>query len=180
MAWRRQGNGDGNDARSPAGIALEPIAPEPMVNRILELELLKDHVARLARGGGGHAVLLLGESGVGKSRLSQAAAAEARRLEMTVISVQCLGRGAEPLLPIKDGLAAYLGRSGERIRQTILDAAPRLLDSIPFIGAFLGRIGDSIVESRRLRGATPPTGWPVPPTTPSPHRRRTTTSPIPR
>ncbi|MBV9013667.1 MAG: ADP-ribosylglycohydrolase family protein [Pseudonocardiales bacterium] len=146
---REDGSGNGNDAGRPAGVA-----PEPMVNRTLELELLTDHVARVAHGGGGHAVLLLGESGVGKSRLSQAAAAEAQRREMTVISVQCLGRGAEPLLPLKDALAAYLGRSGERIRQTLLDAAPRLLDSIPFIGAFLGRIGDSILESRRLRGAT--------------------------
>lgn len=157
MARRGHRNEDCNNAQVPAGIA-----PEPMVNRTLELELLTDHVARVALGGHGqghgrgqgHAVLLLGESGVGKSRLSQAAAAEARRLEMTVISVQCLGRGAEPLLPVKDGLAAYLGCNRERIRQTLLDAAPRLLDSIPFIGAFLGRIGDSIVESRRLRGAT--------------------------
>lgn len=138
-----------NDAHNPA-----EIPPEPMVNRTLELELLKEHVTRVARGGHGHAVLLLGESGVGKSRLSQAVAVEARHLEMIVISVQCLGRGAEPLLPIKDGLTAYLGRSGKRIRQTLLGAAPRLLDSIPFIGAFLGRIGDSIIESRQRSGAT--------------------------
>ncbi|MGH3923422.1 MAG: ATP-binding protein, partial [Pseudonocardiaceae bacterium] len=125
-----------------------------MVNRTLELELLRKHVTQVSQGGPGHAVLLLGESGVGKSRLSQAAAADARGLEMTVISAQCLGRGAEPLLPIKDGLAAYLGRDQKRIRRTLLGAAPRLLDAIPFIGAFLGRIGESILESRQLRGAT--------------------------
>jgi transcriptional regulator with GAF, ATPase, and Fis domain len=87
MTRRGQGNEDCNDAQSPDGIA-----PEPMVNRTLELELLTDHVARVAHDGQGHAVLLLGESGVGKSRLSQAATAEAERREMTVISVQCLGR----------------------------------------------------------------------------------------
>ncbi|HEU0128689.1 MAG TPA: AAA family ATPase, partial [Pseudonocardiaceae bacterium] len=128
--------------------------PEPMVNRTLELQLLKEHVARVAHGGPGHAVLLLGESGVGKSRLSQAAATEARRLEMTVIFANCLGRGAEPLLPVKEGLAAYLGRSHTLIRRTLLSAAPRLLDAIPFIGAFLGRIGESIVERQQLRSAT--------------------------
>lgn len=53
---------------------------------------------------------------------------------MAVVSAQCLGRGAEPLLPIKDALAAYLGRTPERIRRTLLGAAPSLLDSIPFIG----------------------------------------------
>lgn len=82
MARRGQGNEDCGDAHSPAGMA-----PEPMVNRTLERELLTDHVARVARSGQGHAVLLLGESGVGKSRLSQVAAAEAERREMTVISI---------------------------------------------------------------------------------------------
>lgn len=142
----------GEDENGPQRPAADD--QEPLVNRTLELELLKQHVARVAGGGPGHAVLLLGESGVGKSRLSQAVAAEARHFEMTVISAHCLGWGAEPLLPIKDGLAAYLGRSQNRIRRMLLGAAPRLLDSIPFIGAFLGRIGDSFVEGRQLRGAT--------------------------
>ncbi len=149
MTRRDRRSEDENDAQNATAIA-----PEPMVNRTLELELLSEHVARVAHGGPGHAVLLFGESGVGKSRLSQAAAAEARRLEMTVISAQCLGRGAEPLLPIKEGLAAHLGRSQKRIRQTLLGASPRLLDSIPFIGAFLSQIGKSIVESRQQRGAS--------------------------
>ncbi len=149
MVRRGHRGEDENDAQSPAASD-----PEPMVNRTLELKLLQEHLARVAHGGPGHAVLLLGESGVGKSRLSQAAAAEAQRREMTVISAHCLGRGAEPLLPIKDGLAAYLGRTQKRIRRILLSAAPRLLDAIPFIGAFLGRVGESIVEGRQLRGAT--------------------------
>ena len=51
MARRGQGNEDCDDARSPAGMA-----PEPMVNRTLERELLTEHVARVARSGHGHAV----------------------------------------------------------------------------------------------------------------------------
>src|SRR5690348_18321172 len=50
--------------------------------------------------GTGHAVLIVGESGVGKSRLAVEAASEACQCGMTVISVRCLGRGAEPLLPL--------------------------------------------------------------------------------
>ena len=76
--------------------------PEPLVDRQLELDLLRQHIARVTGTGTGHAVLILGESGVGKSRLAVEAAAEARKRGMAVISVRCLGRGAEPLLPLKE------------------------------------------------------------------------------
>lgn len=79
---------------------------EPLVDRRLELDVLRQHIARVAETGKGHAVLILGESGVGKSRLAAEAGAEARNRGMTVISVRCLGRGAEPLLPLKEALAS--------------------------------------------------------------------------
>src|SRR6266851_6886253 len=83
---------------------------EPLVDRQLELDLLRQHIARVTETGKGHAVLILGESGVGKSRLAAEAAAQARHRGMTVIFVRCLGRGAEPLLPLKEALASSLGR----------------------------------------------------------------------
>ncbi|MGH7172127.1 MAG: hypothetical protein ACRELG_17775, partial [Gemmataceae bacterium] len=43
---------------------------EPLVDRQLELDLLRQHIVRVAETGKGHAVLILGESGVGKSRLA--------------------------------------------------------------------------------------------------------------
>ena len=125
----------------------------PLVDRQLELELLRQHIARVADTGNGHAVLILGESGVGKSRLAVEAAAEARNRGMAVISVRCLGRGAEPLLPMKEALAAYLGRTPDQIRRTLARAAPALLDAVPFIGAFLASIGEKLAEgSFSLRG----------------------------
>jgi hypothetical protein len=64
-----------------------------------------------------------------------------------------LGRGAEPLLPLKEALAAYLGRTPEQIRRTLIGAAPRLLDAVPFIGAFLGSLGEKLAEgSYSLKG----------------------------
>ena len=126
---------------------------EPLVDRQLELDLLRQHIARVAETGKGHAVLILGESGVGKSRLAAEAAAEARKRGMTVISVRCLGRGAEPLLPLKEALASYLGRTPDQIRRTLARAAPHLLDAVPFIGAFLASIGEKLAEgSFSLRG----------------------------
>ena len=126
---------------------------EPLIDRQLELDLLRQHIARVADTGNGHAVLILGESGVGKSRLAVEAAAEARNRGMAVISVRCLGRGAEPLLPLKEALAAYLGRTPDQIRRTLARAAPALLDAVPFIGAFLASIGEKLAEgSFSLRG----------------------------
>ena len=100
----------------------------------------------MADTGKGHAVLILGESGVGKSRLAVEAAAEARNRGMAVISVRCLGRGAEPLLPLKEALAAYLGRTPDQIRRTLAHATPHLLDALPFIGVFLASIGEKLAE----------------------------------
>ena len=59
---------------------------EPLIDRKLELDLLRQHIARVAETGKGHAVLILGESGVGKSRLAAEAGAEACQSGMTVIS----------------------------------------------------------------------------------------------
>jgi ADP-ribosylglycohydrolase/tetratricopeptide (TPR) repeat protein len=124
-----------------------------LIDRQLELDLLRQHIARVAETGKGHAVLILGESGVGKSRLAIEAAAEARKRGMAVISVRCLGRGAEPLLPLKEALAAYLGRTADQIGRTLARAAPHLLDAVPFIGAFLASFGEKLAEgSFSLRG----------------------------
>jgi ADP-ribosylglycohydrolase/tetratricopeptide (TPR) repeat protein len=144
-AWNDQGSGTtGAGGDSPQ---------EPLIDRQLELDLLRQHIARVTDTGKGHAVLILGESGVGKSRLAVEAASEARQRGMAVISVRCLGRGAEPLLPLKEALAAYLGRTPDQIRRTLARAAPALLDAVPFIGAFLASIGEKLAEgSFSLRG----------------------------
>jgi predicted ATPase len=119
---------------------------EPLVDRRLELDLFRDHLRRVSGGEPGHAVLVLGESGVGKSRLAAEVRREASDLGMTAITAQCLGTGAEPLLPLKEGLAAYLGRSPESVRRTLAQATPMLLDAVPFIGAFLSRLGEKLAE----------------------------------
>jgi ADP-ribosylglycohydrolase/tetratricopeptide (TPR) repeat protein len=126
---------------------------EPLIDRQLELDVLRQHIARVAEARRGYVVLILGESGVGKSRLAAEAGAEARKRGLTVIPVRCLGRGAEPLLPLKEALAAYLGRTPDQIRRTLARAAPRLLDAVPFIGTFLGTIGEKLAEgSFSLKG----------------------------
>jgi predicted ATPase len=119
---------------------------EPLIGRELELDVLRQHIARVAETRRGHVVLVLGESGVGKSRLAAEAGTEARKRGLTLIPVRCLGRGAEPLLPVKEALAGYLGRNPDQIRRTLARAAPRLLDAVPFIGASLGSIDERLTE----------------------------------
>jgi tetratricopeptide (TPR) repeat protein len=135
------------DDRGSEGIKGDGESPqEPLIGRELELDVLRQYIARVAETRRGHVVLILGESGVGKSRLAAEAGTEARKRGLTLIQVRCLGRGAEPLLPVKEALAAYLGRTPDQIRRTLARAAPRLLDAVPFIGAFLGAVGERLTE----------------------------------
>jgi len=136
------------DDRGSEGVKGAGESPqEPLIGRELELDVLRQHIALVAETHRGHVVLVLGESGVGKSRLAAEAGTEARKRGLTLIPVRCLGRGAEPLLPVKEALAAYLGRTPDQIRRTLARAAPRLLDAVPFIGAFLGAIGERLTEA---------------------------------
>lgn len=146
MAWfRRQRHNDQSDQAS--------LPEERIIDRKLELDLLRDHLTATIEASRGHAVLLLGDSGVGKSRLAAELLRESARRQLITIYTHGVGRGAEPLLPIKDALRDYLGHTPEKARKTLISAAPRLLDAVPFIGAFLGKIGESLVE-RKLHGAS--------------------------
>jgi predicted ATPase len=89
------------DDRSSQGAEAGGGSPqEPLIDRQLELDVLRQHIARVVETRTGHVVLILGESGVGKSRLAAEAGAQARKRGMTIIPVRCLGKGAEPLLPL--------------------------------------------------------------------------------
>src|ERR1035441_9374386 len=74
-----------NDRSSERTEAGGESPPEPLVDRRLELDMLRQHIARVTGTGKGHAVLILDESGVGKSRLAAEAGTEARRRGMAVI-----------------------------------------------------------------------------------------------
>jgi DNA-binding NtrC family response regulator len=81
--------------------------------------VLRQHIARVAESRRGHVVLVLGEAGVGKSRLAAEATSEAGNRGLTVISVRCPGVHEElsGILvrlatgkPGVDGLAFVAGR----------------------------------------------------------------------
>jgi predicted ATPase len=134
---KRRGSGQG-DRGNLADRALE--VDEPFVDRERELGQLRQHLSQLRRGSG-QAVLLVGESGVGKSRLAAEVAKEARQRGIQVLRIQCLGRGAEPLLPVKDALGQYLGHGDDRMRRALVTATPHLLDAVPFSVPFSATLG---------------------------------------
>jgi class 3 adenylate cyclase/tetratricopeptide (TPR) repeat protein len=104
----------------------------PFVGRASERARLLQAVER-ARAGSGTLMLIGGEAGVGKSRLVEEAAAEARRLGLTVLTGHCVDQqGAPPYLPIIEHLAeAARQRSHEAFREVLGENAPEIAKLMP-------------------------------------------------
>src|SRR5437870_4523399 len=127
----------------------------PLVNLESQLASIGNTLRRVLHTRGGNFLMIGGARGVGKSRLATAVGEKCEGEGMQVVSTQCLGRGAEPLLPIKEALQSYFGKTPESIRDVILRAAPVLLDEVPFVGRFLSRIGDELATGPKLGGEHP-------------------------
>ena len=86
-----------------------------------------------ARSGHGTLMLIGGEAGVGKSRLIEEVAAEARRLGLMVLTGRCVDQqGAPPYLPTIEHIeeAARQG-SPEAFRQVLGENAPEIAKLMP-------------------------------------------------
>jgi class 3 adenylate cyclase/tetratricopeptide (TPR) repeat protein len=108
----------------------------PYVGRVRERAQLLDAVER-ARGGAGSLVLVGGEAGVGKSRLVQETAEEARRLGMTVLTGHCVDQqGAPPYLPTIEHLEEVARNlTPERLREVLGENAPEIAKLMPELRA---------------------------------------------
>jgi ADP-ribosyl-[dinitrogen reductase] hydrolase len=140
-------------ATGPASAEARPVTTA-MINRTVELGEILSELQRIAAGETAGAVLVLGACGIGKTRLVTEVIAQAGQFDVQVMHGQCVGRGAEPLLPIRDALASYLGPTPERIKQFIKEVAPKLLDLVPFIGRFLVPVAEAIVAGPQLGGSS--------------------------
>jgi class 3 adenylate cyclase len=89
--------------RRNAGVAAQgPRAESPFVGRERELALLHDHLAA-AVGGHGQVVGLVGEPGMGKTRLPTEFCRSVSGNQVTVYEGRCLSYGqATPYLPVRD------------------------------------------------------------------------------
>ena len=113
-------------------------APSGFVGRERELSELRAGLAQ-ARGGGGALFLLVGEPGIGKTRLAGELAADAMGLGARVLWGRCWeGAGAPPYWPwvqvirsiardeTPETLAARMGPGGPDIAQIVPDLRERL------------------------------------------------------
>jgi predicted ATPase/class 3 adenylate cyclase len=104
----------------------------PLVGRVQERARLL-HAAERAREGAGALILLAGEAGVGKTRLVEETAAEARRLGLRVLVGHCVDQqGAPPYLPTIEHIEEAARQvSPEALRQALGENAAELAKLMP-------------------------------------------------
>ncbi|HEY6058124.1 MAG TPA: AAA family ATPase, partial [Candidatus Limnocylindrales bacterium] len=127
----------------PTGAPVVPARPRPavldrparaLIDRVDGIGLLESALRDVSTASGG-ALLLIGESGIGKTSLAERAAWLAAEMDVVVVHAQCIGPSAEPLLPIRDGLAAY---RGERpVREMLAEGGPSLQPYLQFVQSLL-------------------------------------------
>ena len=106
-----------------------------LVDRIKDVASMRTILEQTLALGSGSQVLLLGESGVGKTRLAEEAMRLADALGMAVLRGQCLDSQSEAHHPIRDAIARY--REGLPIAELL--RAVDLPDQMPVLESFLGR-----------------------------------------
>jgi predicted ATPase/class 3 adenylate cyclase len=154
----------------PAGSRFEarqPGRPSPMVGRDQELALLLDRWRRAAAGEG-QAVLLVGEAGIGKSRLVRAVLDAIAADDHVALRYQCSPHHTgTPLWPVARQVAFAAGL-------TYADPDRSKLDKLV---ALLRRGADDVAEAvplvAALLGIDPDTRYPTPELTPQQRRART-------
>jgi predicted ATPase/class 3 adenylate cyclase len=104
----------------------------PFVGRAPERTRLLQAVER-TRTGSGTLMLIAGEAGVGKSRLVEEVAAEARRLGLRVLTGHCVDQeGAPPYLPTIEHIEEAARQvSPEAFRQALGENAPEIAKFMP-------------------------------------------------
>ncbi|MDP8962204.1 MAG: ATP-binding protein, partial [Actinomycetota bacterium] len=118
-----------------------------LVGRVHEFGEISNALDSAQRSLRGSAVFLIGEAGVGKSRLAQEAIAEARRLRFSVL----YGRAAEADIPLAfrpfaEALCSYFRESGPLDLPELKPFQPILARLVPeWRGAASAPAGESIV-----------------------------------
>ena len=128
------------------------LAAVPLVDRQVQVEWLRTRVQRVRAAAPGTLVAIVGPRGVGKSRIVGAFADWCRANELTVLTAQCVGRHAGPLLPVRLALRPALGTSAEDIQQALQRSAPELVDALPAIHRFLGGTGPEAAGGPHMGG----------------------------
>ena len=118
----------------------------PMVGRDSEFAMVREYWSR-SRDGAGHNVLLLGEPGIGKSRMSRELVRVVNESDDGWLECRCTARGhSSALRPFIDLLEMMIGASRQWSDQQRLDGLEQLLanhdlelkTNVPVLGTLLG------------------------------------------
>jgi predicted ATPase/class 3 adenylate cyclase len=120
-------------------------ARTPLVGRGPERARLLQAVEH-ARNGAGALVLLVGEAGVGKTRLVEEMAAEAKRLGLRVLIGRCVDQqGAPPYLPTIEHIEEAARQvAPEVLRQALGENAPEIAKLMPELRVRYADIPDAV------------------------------------
>lgn len=127
----------------------------PLIDRQAELQWLEEIAGDVFGSASGRLVTVVGPRGVGKSRIVAAFSEWCTARGATVLSAQCVGRAAEPLLPIRDALRPVLGNNARAVRAALRRSAPDLLEGVPVIGKFLAGLGRELSAGPQIGGDNP-------------------------
>jgi class 3 adenylate cyclase len=128
VTWRPEAvAGEAVASAGPSGTG-----PTPYVGRSEEQALLRRLVSRAAAGGGGVA-LIAGEAGLGKTRLVEEIAAEAKTAGMFVVRGHCYDmEGALPYVPFVEAIEYGLTvATADAFRSAMGDAGPEIARFVP-------------------------------------------------
>ncbi|MBC8163482.1 MAG: tetratricopeptide repeat protein [Roseiflexaceae bacterium] len=147
-------------ARREAASAEPPAATGPLIGRERELALLREHLAA-AKAGQGCAVRIMGDAGVGKSRLTATLIDDARAAGFQIIAASCFSYTAGiPYAAWGEWLKARCGiiagdANAERIRKltdALAQLGPDMSEWLPILGD-LARL--DIADNRLTRSLDP-------------------------
>jgi class 3 adenylate cyclase/tetratricopeptide (TPR) repeat protein len=137
-------------------------AAAPMVGRERELERAS-RIADRALGGEGGVILVVGEPGIGKSRLVEEVRRSVSRPDLTWLEGRCVSYGGStPYLPLRDLIRDALALPRDEpadepaVRQHVRVLGDGLDDAVPYLAGMLGVAGDGATqhlspETLRLR-----------------------------
>ena len=126
-----------DDGGGPLPAALVSAASSPLVGRRVELERAASMLNRVT-GGTSLTVLIVGEPGVGKTRLAAAMAADARSRGFTVLHGRCDEGLAAPYQPVVEAYGAWLAEYPDAALPRVIGDGAELVSLWPALARRLG------------------------------------------